>query len=180
MLSYCTTVRCTVGVQHCRNSCTVGTHVLSHSRNLACTTYCTVWGKLLAYRQWIFFAQNSKQQTNIEPINLLYPPTPRHTRDQVHEMPLLNFSRKGWKSEFPSAIDVTRNRSTESTFDTGTNSSKAPLATASSVATPTSGPWRTKEPSSVVRPGRPLSSDREQEDLWTLKRCDAFDEDDDC
>lgn len=47
--------------------------------------------------------------------------------------------------------------------------------------TPPEGSWRTKDYSlaCVFRDERLLSRDEEQEDLWTIRRCDAFDEDSD-
>lgn len=100
-------------------------------------------------------------------------------------MPLFNFNLKPRQPELLK-IDITRNRSTESTED-ATGGAKEVLAAANvtSSAVPSPGaalPWRTKELSSVFRDPMNISAsngDVEEEDLWALKRCNAFDEDDD-
>lgn len=104
-------------------------------------------------------------------------------------MPILNFNTKAAAYQ-QQLIDITRNRSTESTVDaTGgvpkQNFSDEPVEV--SLTPPTSpshkqvplGSWRTKEMTSIVRtPPRNLATSHEQEDMWTLQRCYAFDEDD--
>ena len=98
-------------------------------------------------------------------------------------MPILNFNPKAAQQQL---IDITRNRSTESTEDATGAAAKQLKTTTANLTPPTSpshpqlGSWRTKEMSSIVRsPPRNIAASQELEDMWTLKRCDAFDEDDD-
>ena len=97
-------------------------------------------------------------------------------------MPLFNFNMKAREPDLLQ-IDFSRVRSTESTEDAravGKDQQQPPAPAVSPQSTQGGNPWRTKELSSVYREPRKLSSSQDQEDMWTLKRCDAFDEDDDC
>ena len=113
-------------------------------------------------------------------------------------MPILNFNNTKAAAYQQQLIDITRNRSTESTVDaTGGGGGPKPQGFPDhdepvevSLTPPTSpshkqahhhplGSWRNKEMNSIVRtPPRNNAASYEQEDLWTLQRCNAFDEDD--
>jgi len=108
-------------------------------------------------------------------------------------MPLLNFHLKNVQPKLQQVVDITRNRSSDSTVDaTGSAAKQSDIHTVvtRSEMTPPASPshptptpltsWRTKDDmSSIVRsPPRNLATSQEQEDMWTLRRCDAFDEDD--
>ena len=97
-------------------------------------------------------------------------------------MPILNFNTKAAGYHQQQLIDITRNRSTESTVDaTGAAKQEPTLTPPTSPGSQPAqlGSWRTKEMSSIVRP-RSLAAvnTQEQEEMWTLKRSFAFDEDD--
>jgi len=89
------------------------------------------------------------------------------------------------------AHDLGKTRSSESTVDTSTGQKKSTLPSASSAVTPSSSPsrppssrkpeapWRTKDFSSIFRDADSSQCRPNQEDMWTIQRCDAFDEDDD-
>lgn len=106
-------------------------------------------------------------------------------------MPILNFTPPN-AGQQQLIIDITRNRSTDSTVDAtgGASTNKAATVVAvvrpSTNRSPPSSPshaqlvsWRAKELSSIVGAPRSLAPSQEQESMWTLHRCDAFDEDDD-
>lgn len=94
-------------------------------------------------------------------------------------MPLFNFNLKPSQPSFL-GIDITRNRSSDSTVDvTLPASGKTVVKRNNTVESPQPATWRTKEVDTIIRAPRSPASTMEQEDFWTIKRCDAFDDDDD-